>query len=414
MDKAKRTTLQTQAAKTYNDAQKKQRPLSVPIHQSVNFEAVSSRQLGNDFRGKSEFVYQRFGHPTSRAAAEKIALLEEAELGLVFSSGMGAISTSLLAMAGSAGSHIVAQRAIFAQTLTFLSGPLHDLRVETTFIDARDLKQVRRSIRHNTRLIYIESPSNPLLNVTDISAVSAIAKEKDIPVMIDGTFASPYLQNPIALGASVVLHSATKFLGGHSDVLCGAAAGDRDLISKIAEMQILLGTTLDPHACWLLLRGIKTLGVRVQKQSDSALAIARFLESKDVVENVRYPWLESSPGHETARRQMRGGGGVVSFELKGGYAAARKFVDALQLIPVATSLGGVETIIEIPADLDFSEGELGDTSRGLGIASGLIRLSVGIEDLDDLLADLSLGLEAAASLREAVPEPLYRKTIGVE
>jgi cystathionine beta-lyase/cystathionine gamma-synthase len=296
MDKAKRTTLQTQAAKTYNDAQKKQRPLSVPIHQSVNFEAVSSRQLGNDFRGKSEFVYQRFGHPTSRAAAEKIALLEGAELGLVFSSGMGAISTSLLTMAGSAGSHIVAQRAIFAQTLTFLSGPLHDLGVETTFIDARDLKQVRSSIRHNTRLIYIESPSNPLLNVTDISAVSAIAKVKNMPLMIDGTFASPYLQNPIALGASVVLHSATKFLGGHSDVLCGAAAGDRDPISKIAQMQILLGTTLDPHACWLLLRGIKTLGVRVQKQSDSALAIARFLETKDVVENYAIHGWKVLPG----------------------------------------------------------------------------------------------------------------------
>jgi cystathionine beta-lyase/cystathionine gamma-synthase len=386
--------LQTQAVKTYLDGRKKQRPLSIPIHQVVNFEAESSIRLGDDFRNGSELVYQRFGHPTSSAAAEKIAILEGAEAGLVFSSGMGAISTTLLALIGSTEAHIVAQREIFAQTFTFLDETLRSLGVETTFVDIGNLIQLRDALRPNTRFVYIESPSNPLLRVADIRAVSAIGKERNVPVLIDSTFASPYLQNPIAHGASVVLHSATKFLGGHSDVMCGAAAGGRELIARIAQMQILLGTILDPHATWLLLRGIKTLGVRVQRQSDSALAIAKLLQEHHAVANVSYPYLESSPFYATATKQMRGGGGVLSFQFKAGIAAAREFVDALQLISVATSLGGVETVIEIPGDLDFSEDELGDAAQSTGIAPGLIRLSIGIEDLEDLTEEILRGLRA--------------------
>jgi cystathionine beta-lyase/cystathionine gamma-synthase len=234
-------TLQTKATKTYNDFQKKQRPLSMPIHPAVNFEAESSRQLGKDFRDGSEMVYQRFGHPTSRAAADKIALLEGAESALVFGSGMGAISTTLMALAVSAGAHVVAQREIFAQTFTFLNETLRTLRVDTTFVNVPDLREVRSAIRATTKLVYIESPSNPLLRIADIAAISAIAQEAGVPVLIDSTFASPYLQNPISLGASVVLHSATKFLAGHSDVMCGAAAGRSELIANIGSMQRLLG-----------------------------------------------------------------------------------------------------------------------------------------------------------------------------
>jgi len=386
--------LQTKATKTYTDGLRKQRPLSIPIQRAVIFEAESSRQLGRDFRSGSDLVYQRFGHPTSRAAAEKIALLEGAEAALVFGSGMGAISTALLALAGSAGAHIVAQREIFAQTFTFLNEPLRELGVETTFVNVVDMTELRSKIRPTTKLVYIESPSNPLLRVVDIAAICAIAHEQKIPVLIDGTFASPYLQNPLALGASVVVHSATKFLAGHSDVMCGAAAGSHELIAKIANMQKLLGTVLDPHASWLLLRGIKSLGVRVQRQADSALAIARFLKAQKEIEEVNYPYLEGSHNYEIATKQMRGGGGVLSFQFKRGFEAATKFVDALQLIPVATSLGGVESVIEIPFDIDWGEDQLGAAAHNTGISAGLIRLSVGIEDLADLLDDLRRGLEA--------------------
>ncbi|MGA7381215.1 MAG: PLP-dependent transferase, partial [Terriglobales bacterium] len=250
------------------------------------------------------------------------------------------------------------------------------------------------AIRATTKLVYIESPSNPLLRVADIAAISAIAQEAGVPLLIDSTFASPYLQNPISLGASVVLHSATKFLAGHSDVMCGAAAGSSKLIAKIGSMQRLLGTILDSHASWLLLRGIKSLGIRMQRQTDSALAIARFLKDQSEIEGVNYPYLEGSLNYELATKQMRGGGGVLSFQFKGGFEAATKFVDALQLIPVATSLGGVESVIEIPFDIDWGEDQLGAAAQNTGIAPGLVRLSVGIEDMADLLGDLHRGFQA--------------------
>jgi cystathionine beta-lyase/cystathionine gamma-synthase len=388
--------LQTRAAKTYLDTEKKVRPLSLPIYQAVNFQAASSAGMGDDFRNGTDNVYQRFGHPNSSAAGERIAALEGAEAGLVFSSGMGAISTTLMALAGHAGAHVVAQREIFAQTFTFLDGTLRGLGVETTFVPADELHGVAKYIRGNTALIYIESPSNPLLKVVDIEAAARVAREHNIPLLIDSTFASPWLQNPIAHGADVVLHSATKFLGGHSDVQCGAVVSTRERIARIKQMQILLGSVLDPHASWLLLRGIKTLGLRVQRQADSALRIAEYLSKHPAVSRVSYPFLPGSRTHELARKQMRGGGGVLSFELKGGREVARKFADELELIVIATSLGGVESIIEIPADLDFSEDEFGEATH-TGISPGLIRLSVGVEDVEDLLADIENALVKTAA-----------------
>ena len=390
--------IQTQAVKTYSDGQKQQRPLNIPITLAVNFEAASSEQLGDDFKQGSVNVYQRFGHPTTKAAADKIALLEGAEAGLVFSSGMGGISTALLAIAGVAGSHVVAQREIFAQTFTFLDETLRRLGVETTFVDVNNLAEVRAAIRPNTRAVYIESPSNPLLKLPDIAAISSIARERSLPLLIDSTFASPYLQNPIALGAGLVLHSATKFLAGHSDVLCGAVVGSGDLISKVEAMQRLTGSILDPHAAFLLLRGIKSLGVRVQRQSESALAIAHLLSAHAAVKAVEYPFLESSRYYPIARKQMRAGGGMIAFELHGGFAAARRFVNALGVISIATSLGGVESVVEIPYELDFSEDELGEAANSTGISPGLVRLSVGIEDLSDLSADIEQALIAAQTL----------------
>ena len=392
----------TRTVKTYLDGARRHRPLSVPIAQTTNFQFATSQALGEAFheRPRAASVYTRFGHPTLAAAEAKLARLEGGEAAAVFDSGMGAITSSLLAVLA-AGDHVVAQREIFAQTFTFLEEKARTFGIETSFVDAADVAAVTAAMRPETRVVYIETPSNPLLRVVDIAAVARVAASHGALLFVDGTFASPYLQNPLRLGADLVLHSGSKFLGGHADILCGVAVGDDALIGRIRETQVLLGGLLDPHAAWLLLRGLKTLGVRVQRQCETALSLARFLAEQDGIVRVHYPWLAGSPDLELALRQMRGGGGVVSFEVTGGLAGARRFVDALQLIPVATSLGGVESVIEVPSELDFSERELGAAAGLAGIRPGLIRMSVGLEDVGDLEADLCRGVAAVADSHEA-------------
>lgn len=383
----------TRAAKTYLDAKKENRPLSLPIYQSTIYQAATSAQLGQLFRDKADGMYLRFGHPNQTALAEKITSLEGAEAALSFSSGMGAITTSLLAFL-EPGDHVISQREIFAQTFTFLDRIVRSAGIEIDFVGADQMAKIEGALKPNTRLVYIETPSNPLLKICDIQKIAELCRPNRTALFVDSTFASPVIQTPLALGATLVLHSGTKFLGGHSDVMCGFAVGDMQLIRKIKDMQILVGNVLDPHAAWLTLRSIKTLGLRVPRQSENALAIARFLHNQDVIKAVHYPWLESSPYCQIARKQMRAGGGMVSFEVEGGLAGARAFLGALELVPVASSLGGVETVIEIPYELDFSEEELGDAACATGISPGLIRLSVGIEDVADLHADLENGLRA--------------------
>lgn len=366
-------------------------PLSEPIVLATTYSAPSAVRHREMFQDGSTTFYRRFGNPTSAAAARLIADLEGAEEGIVFGSGMGAISTALFALLR-AGDHVIASQEIFAQTRTILDTTLRGYGVETEFVDARVASNVTSRIRENTRLIYVETPSNPLLHIVDIAAI-ATARRPDIELYVDATFGSPALQSPLALGATLSLHSATKFLSGHSDVLGGVASGRRELISRIRDMQILLGTVMDPHAAWLLMRGIRTLGVRVRRQAETALALARVLSSHDNVQSVSYPYLETDPGYEVASKQMRAGGGVVSFVVKGGTAGARRFADALRLIPIATSLGGIETIVELPYDLDFgAEGENGHEADAL--VGGTIRMSVGLEDLNDLWADLDQALQA--------------------
>jgi cystathionine beta-lyase/cystathionine gamma-synthase len=367
------------------------RPLSESIVRATTYRVGSAAEHRELWRRQGDAFYQRIGNPTVTAAAEAVARLEGAEAALVFSSGMGAISTSLLALLRG-GDHVVSQRRIFAQTFTFLDRVARELGVETAFVDPPTPEAFEARLQPNTRLIYAETPSNPELKVVDLAALGAVAKRAGIELLVDSTFASPCLQSPLAHGATLVLHSGSKFLGGHSDVLCGAAAGSRTLIARVREMQYLLGAVLDPQAAWLLLRGMKTIAVRVPRQSESALVIARFLAAAPGIRRVSYPFLESSTDYEIARRQMRAGGGVVSFEVEGGAVAARRFVDALQLISIATSLGGVETIVEVPADLDFEP-----TAEGPGlVAPGLVRLSVGLEDPHDLLGDLQRGVAALA------------------
>ena len=383
----------TRAAKTYLDGKKTRRPLTIPIMQGNIFQIESSEMLGKLFKEGADEVYTRFGNPTLTAACEKCALLESGEAALVFSSGMGAISTALLSVLRS-GDHVVAQQNIFAQTFTFLTAVGKSLGIESSFVNAANPEEVRRAIRPSTKLIYIETPSNPLLQIVDIRAIVGIAKEANLPVFVDNTFATPYVQKPITMGADLVLHSGSKYFAGHNDLMCGIAAGNASLIKRIRQMQILLGNILDPHAGWVLLRGIKTLGVRVQRQSENAFAIARFLETQKKIAYVNYPLLESSSQFQVARSQMSCGGGMVSFEPVGGVKASRVFLNALELITVTTSLGGVESVIEIPSDLDFSSEELGEGSKQMAISPGLIRLSVGIEDVEDLKADLQRGLAA--------------------
>ncbi len=379
----------TRAAKTYLDSRSETRPLSVPLVRATNFQVHSSKELGDSFRRRDDQVYTRFGHPTLSAAAERLAAMDGADAGLVFSSGMAAITSTLLAIT-SAGDHVVAQRDVFAQTFTFLDSMARSFGIITDFVDATDPEQVERAVRPETRVIYIETPSNPLLKVIDIDRIGRIARRNGVLLLVDSTFASPYLQQPLALGATLCLQSGTKFLGGHSDVMCGVVTGSADLMPQIKEAQILLGGILDPEPVWLLLRGLKTLGLRVQRQSDTALRVARFLKTQDGVLTVHYPWLEGTPYYELARQQMTAGGGVLSFEVEGGLEGARAFSDALQLIRVATSLGGVETIIEIPYDLDFGADQLGEAASE--VTPGMIRLSVGLEDYLDLERDLARGL----------------------
>jgi methionine-gamma-lyase len=390
----------TLAVRTHSDGKRESRPLSEPIFQGTNWQAGTSRELGRLFRERSTRFYTRFGHPTLAAVARKVAELEGAEDALVFASGMGAITTSLLAVLRS-GDHVVCQRNIFAQTFTFLDKPARAWGVETDFVDATRPAEVAAAVRPNTSLIYVETPSNPLLDVVDVRAVAEIARARGAGLFVDGTFASPYLQRPLELGATLSVHSGTKYLAGHHDVLCGAVAGSREIVARIRATQELLGNIMDPHAAWLLLRGLKTLGLRVQRQCDTALEVARFLHGREGVVAVHYPWLKQSPSHTLARRQMRGGGGIVSFEVQGGLTGARAFLDALETIPIASSLGGVESVIEIPWDLDFGEDELGDAAKETGIRPGLIRLSVGIEDAPDLLADLERGLAACSARARA-------------
>jgi cystathionine beta-lyase/cystathionine gamma-synthase len=283
----------------------------------------------------------------------------------------------------------VVHAGTFDQTRKLLEGPLAGLGVATTFLDARDPADVARALRRETRLLYVDSPSNPLLDVIDLRAMAELARPRGIELFVDSTFASPFLQQPLALGATLVVHSATKFLAGHSDVMCGAVAGRADLLDRIRVSQVLLGTILDPQGASLLLRGIKTLGVRIERQSASALQIARYLAGHLGVAEVRYPWLEGTPDEALGRRQMRGGGGVVTFRLAGGRDLAARFLDRLQLVAIATSLGGVESVAELPYDLDFDSDA---PEAEADLRRGFVRLSVGLEDLDDLLGDIDRAL----------------------
>jgi cystathionine gamma-synthase len=379
---------ETEAVRGGTSVEKKNGPLATPIYQTSTFE-VTDMQEELRLTG-SDSYYTRYGNPTSTVAEKAIAELEGADAALLFASGMSAITTSILALVKS-GDHIVAQRDIYGGVIKFLSQWLPKMGIETTFVDTNDIEQHERAIRPNTKLVHIESPTNPNVRVVDLEKVAALAKKRNLITTIDSTFATPINCRPAEWGIDLVLHSGTKYFGGHSDIMCGIAAGRGDLIEQIHKARTTLGGCMDPHAAFLLLRGIKTLAVRVERQNESALKVAEFLSRHPKVTRVHYPLLKSHPDYAIARKQMKGAGGVLSFEVEGTGADACRVAEAMTLFTLAPSLGGVDSLVTIPVLTShyMIDPEL---RRKMGVTEQMIRLSVGIEHVDDLIADLEKGL----------------------
>jgi cystathionine beta-lyase len=356
------------------------RGLNTPIYPSSAYEYLEA----------AENVYPRYYNtPNQKAVVAKLCALEGAEDGLLFSSGMAAVSSVMLAFLSS-GDHAVIQRDIYGGTHHFITADFERLRIEHTFVPNRTA-DIAAAVRPNTRLIYIESPSNPLLMITDIAAAAAIGRARGIVTAIDNTFASPINQNPLALGLDLAVHSGTKYLGGHSDLCCGAVLGNGRCLKRVRETAVNFGGSLNALTCYLLERSLKTLALRVERQNANAGAIAEFLSHHPAVARVNYPGLERHPGYAVARRQMRGFGGMLSFEIDEARLTAGEFLRRLRLITPALSLGGVETIICAPAATSHVKLSAAER-KALGISNGLLRLSVGIEDSEDLLADLTQAL----------------------
>jgi len=387
---------ETEAVRGGTDLHKKNAPLTTPIYQTSTFEVANSDQ---QVRATStDMFYTRYGNPTHTVAEKAIAELEGTDAALLFASGMGAITTSLLALLKS-GDHVVAQRDIYGGATKFLSHWLPKLGIETTFVDTTEYDQHVRAIRPNTRLLYLESPTNPTLRVVDLKKVVAIARQRDLITFIDSTFATPINVRPADFGVDLVMHSGTKYFAGHSDLICGIVAGRDDLIATIHSTRTTLGGTMDPHAAWLLLRGIKTLAVRVQRQNENALRVAEFLAQHPKVRRVHYPFAEGHPQRALAMEQMHGGGGVLSFEVDGTGEDARRLSEALHLFSLAPSLGGVDSLVTLP--VLTSHGMISGEQRArMGVTDQLVRLSVGIENAADLIADLDQALTAVTATSE--------------
>src|SRR6185369_3895912 len=323
---------ETEAVRGGADLSKKTGPLNTPIYQTSTFEATDNEEVLRVT--PTDKFYTRYGNPTNTVAEQAIAELEGVDRALLFSSGMTAITTTILALLKS-GDHIVAQRDIYGGTTKFLSKWLPKLGIETTFVETTEYDQHARAVQPNTKLFYLESPTNPTMKVVDLKKVSALAKQSGILSMIDSTFATPINQRPGEFGIDLIMHSGTKYFGGHADLICGIIAGRQELLQEIKETRTTLGGIMDPHAAWLLPRGIRTLAVRVQRQNENALRVAQFLAQHSKVHKVHYPFLEGHPQRVVAMDQMHGGGGMVSFEVDGTGEDARLLSEALHLFTLA-------------------------------------------------------------------------------
>lgn len=368
------------------------RPAVMPIYQVSTFSFESAEHGAALFAGEAEgYIYSRMGNPTVQDLERCLASLEGGFGGLACGSGMAAIHTALATLLR-AGDHLICSDVVYGPTCTLAETYLPRFGIEVTMLDTSDLTAVRNAIRPNTKVIYVETPGNPTLVLTDLEAISALAHEHGAAVVVDNTFMSPLLQQPLHLGADVVIHSLTKFLNGHADVVGGViVVKDEDRYPEFRQTLNHLGGVLPPFESFLVRRGVKTLAVRMQRHCESAAKVAAYLEGHPDVEWVRYPGLKSYPQYELARKQMSGAGGMISFGLAGGLEAGRKMMNALELCIVAVSLGGVETLIEHPASMTHAS--MGPEARRRGhITDGLVRISVGLENVDELIADLDQAL----------------------
>ena len=358
----------------------------VPIHLATTFARKDVDKLTGGYE------YSRTGNPTRDALEKRLAALENAKFGLAFASGLAAEATLLLSLLKK-GDHVIAFDDLYGGTRRLFSNVLSNFGLEFSYVDAREPENVEKAVKKNTRIIWLETPTNPLLRLCDIKAISEIGKANDIITVVDNTFMSPYFQNPLDLGADIALHSTTKYLGGHSDVVGGAIMlSNEEYYDKIKFNQNAIGAVPSPFDCFLVLRGTKTLAIRMEKHNYNAQKIARFLESHSKVRKVYYPGLKSHLQHALARKQMSGFGGILSFELNANLKGVKTFLKKFELFALAESLGGVESLIEHPALMTHASIPRKEREK-IGITDSLIRVSVGIEDVEDLIADLKQALD---------------------
>lgn len=369
--------------------------LAMPIYQTSTFIFDSAEQGGRRFAlEEAGYIYTRLGNPTTTVLENKIAALEEGEAGIAMSSGMGAISSTLWTVL-KAGDHVVTDKTLYGCTFALMNHGLTKFGVEVTFVDTSNLDEVKKAIKENTRVVYLETPANPNLKIVDLEGVCKVAHTNpNTLVIVDNTFATPYMQKPLKLGVDVVVHSATKYLNGHGDVIAGLVVTNKELADQIrfVGLKDMTGAVLGPQEAYYIIRGLKTFEIRMERHCKNARTIADFLNKHPKVEKVYYPGLESHPGYEIAKKQMKDFGAMISFELKGGFEAGKTLLNNLKLCSLAVSLGDTETLIQHPASMTHSP-YTKEEREAAGITDGLVRLSVGLENVEDIIADLEQGLE---------------------
>lgn len=365
---------------------------TTPIYQSSTFSFKSADHGAKCFAGESDgYIYTRLGNPTIGELEKAVAELENGYNGIATSSGMGAITTVYMYYLG-AGSHIVSHEAVYGPARVVMETLFAKFGVESTYVDTTDLEQVKAAIRPNTKMIYTETPANPTIGITDLVALADLAHAHDLPLVVDNTFCSPYLQRPLDLGADVVVHSMTKFINGHADIVAGMIVTKTEKDFKgIKPVMTNMGCNMDPHQAFMTRRGLKTLGIRIDRAQENAMKVAEYLQNHPKVEWITYPGLKSHPQYELAKKQMDGPGSMMSFGV-GGYEAGKKLMDNVNLALLAVSLGGIETLIQHPASMTHAK-MTKEAKEAAGISDGLVRFSVGIEDADDIIADLDQALE---------------------
>lgn len=365
---------------------------TVPIYQTSTFIFESADHGAKCFSGEEDgYIYTRIGNPTIHALETLVADLESGSKGIATSSGMAAANTIYMALL-SKGDHIVSSAAVYGPSRGVMEQHWSRFGVESSYVNTANIEEVKAAIRPNSKMLYVETPANPTMDITDLTACAKLAHDHKMVLVVDNTFSSPYLQRPLEFGADVVFHSMTKFLNGHADVVAGMIVTKDDALgNKLRSMMITLGCNMDPHQAYMVIRGIRTLGIRVERAQESAMKIAAYLESHPKVEWVMYPGLQSHPQHKLATKQMDGFGSMISFELKGGLKAGKVLMNNVKVAILAVSLGGVETLIQHPASMTHSKVSA-EAKQKAGISDGLVRYSVGIEDVEDLISDLEQGL----------------------